>query len=381
MPPTATSSSRAVPPLIALSAGTLTPAPPRRSRSTRRPRRRGRPARPAGPAPAPRPRAATPRRPPAPGRGYTVATMPAGVRGPRRRRPAAVRGRRGHGRGRAPGAPPTRTTSASNAAACSVRAARSGSIRAARSGSAATAAAASAASARAASASAISGSGRVGAAVWHRCSRPATVAAARQGQHQLQDAAAVQDRAGRGRRAPPRPGPAPRRRRVVHGGSSCQAGRRARRDTLADPAARFGRFPHRPHAARPTAARRAAARTDQECRRCPRPAPGPRPAAASARIARPGRAAAGGTAPAASTSCAACSSRSSPAAGFELDALDVRSAGRRHTVRMVVDSDAGAGWTPSPGSAAPRPTNSTATSTSSAGPTPWRSPRRVWTGR
>jgi ribosome maturation factor RimP len=30
-------------------------------------------------------------------------------------------------------------------------------------------------------------------------------------------------------------------------------------------------------------------------------------------------------------------------AGFELDVLDVRSAGRRHTVRMVVDSDAGAG--------------------------------------
>ena len=30
-------------------------------------------------------------------------------------------------------------------------------------------------------------------------------------------------------------------------------------------------------------------------------------------------------------------------AGFELDALDVRSAGRRHTVRMVVDSDTGAG--------------------------------------
>ena len=30
------------------------------------------------------------------------------------------------------------------------------------------------------------------------------------------------------------------------------------------------------------------------------------------------------------------------AAGFELDALDVRSAGRRHTVRMVVDSDTGA---------------------------------------
>ena len=30
-------------------------------------------------------------------------------------------------------------------------------------------------------------------------------------------------------------------------------------------------------------------------------------------------------------------------AGFELDALDVRSAGRRHTVRMVVDSDSGAG--------------------------------------
>jgi len=30
-------------------------------------------------------------------------------------------------------------------------------------------------------------------------------------------------------------------------------------------------------------------------------------------------------------------------AGFELDSLDVRSAGRRHTVRMVVDSDAGAG--------------------------------------
>jgi len=29
-------------------------------------------------------------------------------------------------------------------------------------------------------------------------------------------------------------------------------------------------------------------------------------------------------------------------AGFELDALDVRSAGRRHTVRLVVDSDAGA---------------------------------------
>jgi len=30
-------------------------------------------------------------------------------------------------------------------------------------------------------------------------------------------------------------------------------------------------------------------------------------------------------------------------AGFELDALDVRSAGRRHTVRLVVDSDAGVG--------------------------------------
>ena len=30
-------------------------------------------------------------------------------------------------------------------------------------------------------------------------------------------------------------------------------------------------------------------------------------------------------------------------AGFELDSLDVRSAGRRHTVRMVVDSDTGAG--------------------------------------
>lgn len=31
------------------------------------------------------------------------------------------------------------------------------------------------------------------------------------------------------------------------------------------------------------------------------------------------------------------------AAGFEMDALDVRSAGRRHTVRLVVDSDAGVG--------------------------------------
>lgn len=31
------------------------------------------------------------------------------------------------------------------------------------------------------------------------------------------------------------------------------------------------------------------------------------------------------------------------AAGFELDALDVRSAGRRHTVRVVVDSDTGTG--------------------------------------
>jgi ribosome maturation factor RimP len=31
------------------------------------------------------------------------------------------------------------------------------------------------------------------------------------------------------------------------------------------------------------------------------------------------------------------------AAGFELDALDVRAAGRRHTVRIVVDSDAGVG--------------------------------------
>jgi ribosome maturation factor RimP len=31
------------------------------------------------------------------------------------------------------------------------------------------------------------------------------------------------------------------------------------------------------------------------------------------------------------------------AAGFELDTLDVRSAGRRHTVRLVVDSDAGVG--------------------------------------
>ena len=31
------------------------------------------------------------------------------------------------------------------------------------------------------------------------------------------------------------------------------------------------------------------------------------------------------------------------AAGFELDALDVGSAGRRHTVRLVVDSDAGTG--------------------------------------
>jgi ribosome maturation factor RimP len=31
------------------------------------------------------------------------------------------------------------------------------------------------------------------------------------------------------------------------------------------------------------------------------------------------------------------------AAGFELDTLDVRTAGRRHTVRLVVDSDAGVG--------------------------------------
>lgn len=31
------------------------------------------------------------------------------------------------------------------------------------------------------------------------------------------------------------------------------------------------------------------------------------------------------------------------AAGFELDALDVRTAGRRHTVRLVIDSDAGVG--------------------------------------
>ena len=31
------------------------------------------------------------------------------------------------------------------------------------------------------------------------------------------------------------------------------------------------------------------------------------------------------------------------AAGFELDALDVRVAGRRHTVRLVVDSDSGVG--------------------------------------
>jgi len=31
------------------------------------------------------------------------------------------------------------------------------------------------------------------------------------------------------------------------------------------------------------------------------------------------------------------------AAGFELDALDVRTAGRRHTVRLVVDSDSGVG--------------------------------------
>ena len=31
------------------------------------------------------------------------------------------------------------------------------------------------------------------------------------------------------------------------------------------------------------------------------------------------------------------------AAGFELDTLEVRSAGRRHTVRLVVDSDAGVG--------------------------------------
>jgi ribosome maturation factor RimP len=31
------------------------------------------------------------------------------------------------------------------------------------------------------------------------------------------------------------------------------------------------------------------------------------------------------------------------AAGFELDSLDVRTSGRRHTVRLVVDSDTGAG--------------------------------------
>jgi ribosome maturation factor RimP len=30
-------------------------------------------------------------------------------------------------------------------------------------------------------------------------------------------------------------------------------------------------------------------------------------------------------------------------AGFELDALDVRVAGRRHTVRLVIDSDSGVG--------------------------------------
>ena len=69
-------------------------------------------------------------------------------------------------------------------------------------------------------------------------------------------------------------------------------------------------------------------------------------------------------------------------AGFELDTLDVRSSGRRHTVRMVVDSDAGADLD----DIAPaqprrlrraRPT----TSTSSAGRTRWRSPRPASTGR
>ena len=68
-------------------------------------------------------------------------------------------------------------------------------------------------------------------------------------------------------------------------------------------------------------------------------------------------------------------------AGFELDSLDVRSAGRRHTVRMVVDSDTGAGLDDIARLSRAASDNSTATSTSSAGRTRWRSPRRGWTGR
>ena len=68
-------------------------------------------------------------------------------------------------------------------------------------------------------------------------------------------------------------------------------------------------------------------------------------------------------------------------AGFELDQLDVRAAGRRHTVKVVVDSDAGVGLDDIAAVSGPSRPSWTAMSTSSAGPTRWRSPRPVSTAR
>ena len=352
----------------------LTRAPPRRSRSTRRPRRRGRPARRAGPAPAPRRRAARPRRPPAPARRWLPAwerpfrVALAGAVGPAVPTAGATDGVA------VLGTPPTRTISASSAAACSVRAARSGSIRAATVGSAAMTAAANAASARAASARAISGSGRSSRSVVAPLQPATTVAAAGN--------ASISCRT--------------RRRSRVGRSPACATARDPGRRPAA--VASFTTA----HPARPVVTPGAIPwRTRRPgsggLPRPPSPVPTHPPSTARRRADRPG---------VPTMSPPRSRTRSTPArsaqvrpgaptdelrgllepvvtdAGFELDTLDVRSSGRRHTVRMVGRlGRRHRTWTTSRGSAAPPPTRSTATSTSSVGRTRWRSPRRAWTGR
>ena len=68
-------------------------------------------------------------------------------------------------------------------------------------------------------------------------------------------------------------------------------------------------------------------------------------------------------------------------AGFELDELDVRSAGRRHTVKVVVDSDPASGLDDIAQLSRAASAELDRTSTSSAARTPSRSPRRASTGR
>ena len=309
-------------------AAPLMPAPPRRPRSRRRPTRRARRARPAGPAPAAAAALRTPRRRPAPGQGDAVPAGPGGsaaavAGGGRRaacgrraasgvpppgrpRRPAPPRARCGRRRsGLDPGGqvagrrrPPRRPARR-----------RRGRRRRARS----------------------AGPGPSAG----RCRALQPPERGRGGQQQRRPSTRRRSRprpaAAAGARPdapppiPPATGAVASSRRLILPGRSPAA----RRDTLADPTARSGRFRC---TARRTVRGRDPPRDRSGVPRCPPPRPG--------RSRRPRSGTADGR-PAGS--CAACWNRSSATPGSSSTQLDVRSAGRRHTVRLVVDSDSGVG--------------------------------------